>query len=88
MKHLREFAKSVPDYRRTGKGNHRHKLEDVLLLVILGRLGKCVTRADIIRFGNRHLKRFRAPETLPGFRAAVARRAVRTHPLPYIQTYR
>ena len=31
MKHLREFAKSVPDYRRTGKGNHRHKLEDVLL---------------------------------------------------------
>ena len=60
MKHLREFAKSVPDYRRTGKGNHRHKLEDVLLLVILGRLGKCVTRADIIRFGNRHLKRFRA----------------------------
>lgn len=60
MKHLREFAKSVPDYRRTGKGNHRHKLEDVLLLVILGRLGKCVTRADIIRFGNHHLKRFRA----------------------------
>ena len=48
------------DYRRTGKGNHRHKLEDVLLLVILGRLGKCVTRADIIRFGNRYLKRFRA----------------------------
>ena len=60
MKHLREFAKSVPDYRRTGKGNHRHKLEDVLLLVILGRLGKCVTRPDIIRFGNRYLKRFRA----------------------------
>ena len=48
------------DYRRTGKGNHRHKQEDVLLLVILGRLGKCVTRPDVIRFGNRHLKRFRA----------------------------
>ena len=60
MKHLREFAKSVPEYRRTGKGKHRHKREDVLLLVILGRLGKCVTRADIIRFGNRYLKRFRA----------------------------
>lgn len=60
MKHLREFAKSVPDYRRTGKGNHRHKQEDVLLLVILGRLGKCVTRPGVIRFGNRHLKRFRA----------------------------
>lgn len=60
MKHLKEFVKSVPDYRRTGKGNHRHKLEDILLLVILGRLGKCVTRPDIIRFGERNLKRFRS----------------------------
>jgi len=40
MKHLREFAKSVPEYRRTSKGKHRHKREDVLLLVILGQLGK------------------------------------------------
>lgn len=60
MKHLKEFVKSVPDYRRTSKGNYRHKLEDILLLVILGRLGKCVTRPDIIRFGKRNLKRLQS----------------------------
>ena len=43
MKHLKEFVKSVPDYRRTDKGNYKYKLEDILLLVILGRLGKCIT---------------------------------------------
>ena len=60
MKHLKEFVKSVPDYRRTDKGNYKYKLEDILLLVILGRLGKCMTRPDIIRFGERNLKRFRS----------------------------
>lgn len=60
MKHLKEFVKSVPDYRRTGKGNYRHKLEDILLLVILGRLGKSITRPDIIRFGSQNLKRFQS----------------------------
>ena len=60
MKHLKEFVKSVPDYRRTDKGNYKYKLEDILLLVILGRLGKCITRPDIIRFGERNLKRFRS----------------------------
>ena len=45
MKHLKEFVKSVPDYRRTDKGNYKYNLEDILLLlVILGRLGKCITR--------------------------------------------
>ena len=60
MKHLKEFVKSVPDYRRTDKGNYKYKLEDILLLVILGRLGKCMTRPDIIRFSERNLKRFRS----------------------------
>ena len=60
MKHLKEFVKSVPDYRRTDKGNYKYRLEDILLLVILGRLGKCITRPDIIRFGERNLKRFRS----------------------------
>lgn len=60
MNRLEEFVKSVPDYRRTYKGNYRHKLEDILLLVILERLGKCITRSDIIRFGGRNLKRFRS----------------------------
>ncbi len=60
MKHLKEFVKSVPDYRRTDNGNYKYKLEDILLLVILGRLVKCMTRPDIIRFGERNLKRFRS----------------------------
>lgn len=64
MKHLKEFVKSVPDYRRTDKGNYRYKLEVVFLLVILERLGKCMTRPDIIRFGKRNLKRFRSLEAL------------------------
>ena len=34
MKYLKEFVKSVPEYRRTSRGNYRHKLEDILLLVI------------------------------------------------------
>ena len=33
MKHLKEFVKSVPDYRRTERGNYKYKLEDILLLV-------------------------------------------------------
>lgn len=60
MKHLRDFVSSVPEYRRTGKGNFKHKLEDILLLVILGRLSKCITRADILRFGKQHLKRLQS----------------------------
>lgn len=60
MKHLKGFVKSVPDFRRTGKGNYRHRLEDILLLVIFARLGGCITRPDIIRFGKRNLNRFRS----------------------------
>ena len=58
--HLRKFVSSVPEYRRTSKGNFKYKLEDILMLVIRGRLGKCMTRPDIIRFGERNLKRFRS----------------------------
>lgn len=60
MKHLRDFVSSVPEYRRTSKGNFKHKLEDILLLVILGRLSKCITRTDILRFGKQHLKRLQS----------------------------
>ena len=58
MRHLKEFAASVPEYRRTSRGNIKYKLEDMLLLVILGRLSKCITRAEIIRFGKHNLKKF------------------------------
>lgn len=58
MKYLREFVPSVPEYRRTVKGNFKHKLEDILMPVILGRLCKCITRAEILMFGKRYLERF------------------------------
>ncbi len=60
MEKLLEFATSVPDFRRTGKGNIRHRLEDVLILIILARMSKCVGRADIIEFGRHNLTRFRS----------------------------
>ena len=55
-----EFAASVPEFRRTNKGNIRHKLSDILILIILGRMSKCVGRAEIISFGRQNLKRFRS----------------------------
>ena len=42
MKHLKEFVKSVPDYRRTDKGNYKHKLEDILHLLPLSMLNLSV----------------------------------------------
>lgn len=60
MKHLRDFVSSVPEYRRADKGNFKHKLEDILLLVIVGRLSKCITRTDILQFGKQNLKRLQS----------------------------
>lgn len=65
MTHLRKFVSSVPEYRRTSRGNFKHKLEDILMLVILGRLSKCITRAEILQFGKRHLKRLQARGLFP-----------------------
>lgn len=56
---LLEFASSVPDFRRTDKGNIRHSLSDVLVLIVLGRISKCVARADILEFGRHNLNKFR-----------------------------
>lgn len=53
-----EFSASVPDFRRTGKGNIRHKLSDILTLMILARLCGHTVRADIIAFGSFNLGRF------------------------------
>jgi len=57
---LMDFASSVPDFRRLGKGNIRHRLDDILVLMILGRASKCVSRAEIIEFGEHNLRRFRS----------------------------
>lgn len=55
-----KFASSVSDFRRTDRGNIRHKLGDILLLNILARASKCIRRAEIIEFGRHNLRRFQS----------------------------
>lgn len=52
------FARSVPDFRRSDKGNIQHRLADIIILMILARACGCVGRADIIEFGRLHLNKF------------------------------
>lgn len=54
-----DFASSVPDFRRVGKGNIRHRMDDIIMLMILGRASGRVGRAEIIEFGRHNLGRFR-----------------------------
>lgn len=56
---LMDFAVSVPDFRRTDKGNIRHRLEDIIILMIFGRACGYVGRADIIEFGRHNINKFR-----------------------------
>lgn len=59
MEKLMDFASSVPDFRRLGKGNIRHKLKDAIILMILARASKCARRGEIIEFGRCNLNKFR-----------------------------
>lgn len=56
---LLEFASSVPDFRRSNKGNIRHRLSDIIMLMILARASDCVGRADILKFGGNNLSKLR-----------------------------
>ena len=56
---LMDFAYSVPDFRRSNKGNLRHRLGDVIMLMALGRASGCVGRSEIIEFGRHNLNKFR-----------------------------
>ena len=56
---LKEFSSSIPDFRRSCKGNIRHRLDDIIMLMILARASKCVTRIEIIEFGRYNLNKFR-----------------------------
>ena len=56
---LREFSSSVPDFRRLDKGNIRHRLDDIIMLMILARASRCVSRTGIMEFGRHNLKRLR-----------------------------
>lgn len=60
MEELLEFAASVPDHRRAGKGNFRHVLAHIIVLEVLARLCGCVSRADIIDFGENNLRKFKS----------------------------
>lgn len=56
---LKEFSSSVPDFRRSDKGNIRHRLDDIIMLMILVRASKCVWRTEIIEFGRHNFNKFR-----------------------------
>lgn len=56
---LRTFASSVPDFRRLDKGNIRHRLDDIIMLMILGRVAGHIGRAGIMEFGRHNLNKLR-----------------------------
>lgn len=60
LERLMNFAFSIPDFRRTDKGNIRHGLGDIIMLMILARMSKCTRRADIIEFGKLNLKKLKS----------------------------
>lgn len=60
LERLIDFAFSIPDFRRTGKGNHRHELGDIIILMIFARMSRCAGRADIIEFGRHNLRKFKS----------------------------
>lgn len=48
LEELISFADSVPDFRRLDKGNIRHRLDEIITLMILGRAARYIGRAQII----------------------------------------
>ncbi len=60
LSRLMDFALSVPDFRRSDRGNIRHRLADIIILMVLGRISGHVARSAIIEFGRHNLKRFRS----------------------------
>ena len=60
LEKMLNFASSVPEFRRTGKGNLRHKLGDIVMLLMLASLSKCGSRADILYFGKHYINKFQS----------------------------
>ena len=60
MESLWRFAFSVPDFRRTDRGNIRHALGDIIILMIFARMSRCKGRADIIEYGEHNLHKFQS----------------------------
>lgn len=64
MERLMDFAFAKPDFRRTGKGNHRHKLGDIVMLMILTGMSGQTGRADMIEFGKHNLRKLQSMHML------------------------
>lgn len=60
LERLMDFAFSIPDFRRTGSGNIRHGLGDIVMLMIFARMSKCTGRADMVEFGRRNLRKLQS----------------------------
>lgn len=60
LKRLMDFAFSMSDFRRTDKGNIRHALGDIIMLMIFARTSGCAGRADIIEFGRHNLRKLQS----------------------------
>lgn len=60
LERLWDFAFSIPDFRRTGKGNIRHVLGDIIILMVLAKMSKCNGRADMIEYGKHNLHKFQS----------------------------
>lgn len=58
LSRLWDFASSVPEFRRNGKGNIRHRLDDAIILMLFARMSKCVSRKDIIEYGRQNPGKF------------------------------
>lgn len=61
---LWNFAFSVPDFRRTDKGNIRHALGDIIILMVFARMSQCDGRADMIEYGKHNLRKFQSMNLL------------------------
>ena len=59
MDELRSFASSVSNFRRQDKGNLRHMLDDIIMLMILGRMAGYIRRVQIMEFGRHNLNKLR-----------------------------
>ena len=64
LESLWNFAFSVPDFRRTDRGNIRHELGDIIILMIFARMSKCNGRADMIEYGKHNLHKFQSMNLL------------------------
>lgn len=57
---LWDFAFSIPDFR----GNIRHALGDIIILMVFARMSKCDRRADVIEYGKHNLHKFQSMNLL------------------------